>query len=276
MPIADIHLHLLPGVDDGPKDWGRVEEMLAEMAGKGVKAVAATPHVFEEDGVEKALDKRRDLVKLKELGEKFGVRVVGGAEFWASPDLPDRIADLLPLTYDGKGKYLLVEFPPMEKPLFTEWLLSALRVKGITPIIAHPERYAWVQRDEKTLWGLLKQGALLQVTAEAILKERSFEGRLAWRWLYNGLVDCLSSDWHGSKGEPYLLPEALEQVAKKLGEKEALRLGWLTPSAIVAGQPVTPAWKQSPFAAGIKGEARGARRTFILWWYRWLSWLKGR
>lgn len=271
MRLVDTHLHLLPNVDDGPKDWRTVEIMLVEMAVKGVEVAVATPHVDDSEIPKQALEKQAALQELQELGQRFGIHIVGGAEFWISPDLPNQLTDLQTLTYGGMGKYVLVEFPLLEMPLFAEWVIFALKAKGITPLIAHPERYAWVQRDEQTLWKLLGRGALMQVVATSVLNEGEPEGRLAWRWLREGIVDCLASDWHNPNSTPYLLTEAIQKVNEELGEAVANRLGWEIPWAIVTGQTVRPAWQNSRHALKIRIQMNDADDKLIPWWRRWLA-----
>ncbi|MGQ9728583.1 MAG: tyrosine-protein phosphatase [Candidatus Fervidibacter sp.] len=267
MTLADLHIHLLPGVDDGPQDWETSERMLEILTQSGVKLVAPTPHIYEPDWQD--IDGR--LIGLTELvtkAKRQGIQVVGAAEIWAIPDLPERWDKVPLLTYAGAGKYVLIEFDVNEMPLFTEWLLFQLKARGVTPIIAHPERYLWVQEDERNLYRLLANGALLQVSADTLLRPEIPMGKKA-RWLLqNGLADLLASDWH-DPDSPYPLSLAVQKLESTLSVSELRKLVWEVPLKIVAGQNVQPAWQRSPlrldiqaFIAGIERHSQGKR-----WWH---------
>lgn len=264
--MADLHLHLLPGVDDGPTDWAATEAMLKAMAESGVEIAATTPHVGDGESVEQALSKHEGLAKLQRLGERYGIHIVGAAEFWATPDLPDHFDSFLPLTYGGMGKYALVEFSVTEMPLFTEWLIFHLKVRGVTPIIAHPERYAWVQQDERNLWRLLVQGALVQVTADALLNPNTPPGRMAWRLLRSGVVDFIASDWHAPEPQPYPLKAAMQKLRGTTDERQVERLVWDVPWKILSGQSVRPAWQSSPMRDLISAAKKSNLMRY--WWHR--------
>ncbi len=273
MPLADLHLHLLPAVDDGPPDWETTEAMLAQLAANDVKLVAPTPHVWEKDW-QQVVERQKGLETLVQRAAEKGIQVVGAAELWASPDLPERWEQLLPLTYGGKGKYALIEFDLSEMPLFAEWLLFQFKVRGVTPIIAHPERYFWVQEDERNLYRLLVTGALVQVGADALLRPETPMGKTAWCLLQNGLVDFLASDWHAPE-PPYPLAQIVQKLKGTLNSETITRLVWVVPRQIVAGNTVQPAWHLSPvrhevqaFLSGGEGLPRRRRWWQFLWWRR--------
>ncbi len=268
MPMADLHLHLLPEVDDGPTDWEATEAMLQAMAESGVETAATTPHVLEGESVEQALSKHQGLAKLQRLGERYGIHIVGAAEFWAAPDLPDHFESFRPLTYGGMGKYALVEFSVTEMPLFAQWLIFNLKVRGVTPIIAHPERYGWVQRDERNLWRLLVQGALVQVTADALLNPDTPHGRTAWRLLKSGVVDLVASDWHAPEPQPYPLKAAVQKLKGAVDGRQVERLVWEVPWKILSGQQVRPAWQSSPMRELISAADKSSPQPMRYWWYR--------
>lgn len=269
MPFADLHIHLLPGVDDGPKDWETTEVMLRILSDKGVKVVAPTPHVYEQDwqNVEK---KHIGLAELTKRAERYGIKVFGAAEIRAIPDLPERLDKTLPFTYAAKGKYVLLEFDISEIPLFAEWLLFQLKVKGMTPVIAHPERYLWVQEDERNLYRLLASGAILQVSADTFLRSDTPMGKTA-RWLIkNGLADFLASDWH-DPDTPYPMAQAVQKLMGELNESSLERLVWRVPTKIIAGQNVQPAWQSSPLRLDIQAFISGFERKSQKrkWWEFW-------
>lgn len=270
MPLVDLHIHLLPGVDDGPPDWKTTEQMLKVMAESDVKVVATTPHVWEQNWQD-IEGRHQGLQELTDMAARHGIKVVGAAEVWAIPDLPEKWDKVLPLTYAGSGKYLLVEFDVVEMPLYAEWFLFQLKVRGVTPIIAHPERYFWVQEDKRNLFRLLATGALLQVSADTLLRPDTPASKTAWWLLQNGLVDFLASDWH-SPDTPYPLTKAMQKFRSEISESELERLVWTVPSKIVSSQDVKPAWQKSPIMSDIQAFISGTKRNYRQkrkWWQFW-------
>lgn len=272
MPLADLHIHLLPHVDDGSPDWETTEKMLKILAENDVKIAAPTPHVWEQNWQD-IESRTQGLSELTNKAAQYGIKIVKAAEVWAIPDILERWDKVLLLTYASNGKYLLVEFDVAEMPLYTEWFLFQLKVRGVTPIIAHPERYFWVQGDERNLFRLLANGALLQVSADTFLHPETPAGKLALKLLQNGLVDFLASDWH-RPDEPYPLTLAVQKLKSALNESEIERLVWTVPTKIVSGQSVQPAWQRSPFRSEVRastGEIESPPQKRRWWWF-WTLW----
>ncbi len=272
----DLHIHLLPAVDDGPPDWETTEQMLKILAENEVKVVATTPHVWEQNWQDIG-SRREGLSELISVAARYGIKVVSAAEVWANPDVPERWDKVLSLTYAGAGKYLLVEFDVAEMPLYAEWFLFQLKVRGVTPIIAHPERYFWVQEDERNLFRLLANGALLQVSADSLLRPETSAGRFAFWLVQKGLADFLASDWH-RPNSPYPLALAVQKLKSTLNEGEIERLVWTVPSKIVSAQNVQPAWQRSPLRLEIQAFISGVERPpqKRRWWQFLTFWRKGR
>ena len=237
--VIDLHSHILPGVDDGARTLMEARELARLAAADGVEAIAATPHVrpdfpttaeLMEEGV---AELRADFE-----AEGIPVQVLHGGEIdvgllWAIP--PEELARL---TIAQTGRYLLLEFPYRTWPLALDSAVSGLVQRGITPLVAHPERNPEVQDRPARVEALVEAGALVQVTAA------SLDGRLgraaqatAKRLLELGLVHTLASDAHG----PHIRQAGLAAAAEAVGDKGLAR--YLTkeaPAAIVAGEHVPP------------------------------------
>ncbi|MCX7967505.1 MAG: hypothetical protein N3B10_03330 [Armatimonadetes bacterium] len=271
--LADLHIHLLPGVDDGPTDWEKTNQMLKILAENNVKVVAPTPHVWEQNWQD-IEGRHKGLTELMGMAEQYGIKIISAAEVWAIPDLPERWDKVLSLTYAKVGKYLLVEFDFTEMPLYTEWFLFQLRLRGVTPIIAHPERYLWVHGDERNLFRLLANGALLQVSADTLMHTDTPMSKMAWWLLQNGLADFLASDWH-NPDSPYPLAFAVQKLKSILSESDLERLVWTVPVKIVLGQNVQPAWHRSPLRPEVQAFISGVEHpTPKRRWWQFLTFWK--
>ena len=238
--LIDLHSHILPGVDDGARTLAEARELARLAVEDGVDAIAATPHVRPDfpttpDIMEQGVaELRADFLR-----EGIPLQVLHGGEIdlgllWAIPP-----GELARLTIAQTGRYLLLEFPYRRWPFALDSAVSVLVRRGITPVIAHPERNPEVQDRPARVEALVEAGALVQVTGA------SLDGRLgraskltAKRLLELGLVHVLASDAHG----PHIREGGLAAAAEAVGDDGLAR--YLTreaPAAIVAGEPVPPA-----------------------------------
>jgi protein-tyrosine phosphatase len=236
--VIDLHSHILPGLDDGAAD---IEESLAiarSLVEDGVELVAATPHVRDDypttsQAMRAALAEVRAAVR-----ESDGrIEVVGGAEI-ALDRLRDLDwAELSAFGLGGNPRLLLLEYPYHGRPLALAQECDRLRLAGITPVIAHPERNRAVMDAPHELEPLVRAGAVIQLTAASV------DGRLgraaatcARRLLELELAHLLASDAHGPDVRRAGLSAAAEAVGGALGH-------WLTssvPAALLADEELPP------------------------------------
>lgn len=216
--IFDIHGHFLPAMDDGCKTVEESLLVLRESYAQGVRCMAATPHYYPVETVENFLKRRQSAWHLleKQLDDSVP-RVVLGAEVAYHPGLCHEKA--LGRLCLGNSRYLLLEMP------FSRWERSVLRdvrsicaVTGITPIIAHLERYLRMQK-KSTVRELLEMDVLVQMNAEYLLGH--FSGHAARRMIRSGTVQLLGSDCHNMARRKPNLGKATEAL-KKHGMQDCL------------------------------------------------------
>jgi len=215
--MIDVHSHILPNMDDGPKTVEESLLMLTESKRQGVEVMAATPHYYGRMPIEEFIAKRQDRYEtlLKEAGDEIP-EVVLGAEVAYSPTLLYEDG-LSMLTYNGTN-FLLLEMP------FAKWpanILDDVRrimsAHDIIPVIAHVERYQRYASREQ-LHELYKMDVVLQMNAENIIDPSS--RRRALRMISSGKVALLGSDCHGIQRRVPNLGEAVDvMVQKKMHER---------------------------------------------------------
>ena len=238
----DLHCHILPAWDDGPKTLETTLLMVQRALESGIQIIAATPHVGRAfKGVEHpASSIAGAAAKLQtELDARhLSVQIVPGAEILlGSVDLLRAGGPLPEWTLAGAGKYALVESPFGSWPDFGNNLLYELMVRGVRPIIAHPERYRDVQKDIAKIERAVSQGALLQITAGSVLGQTTKEMHLcALKLLDAGWVHLVASDAHNAT---HAWPgETISAVEKRVGAPRARQIYEANPRAILDGQPV--------------------------------------
>ncbi|EYE89479.1 phosphoesterase [Fervidicella metallireducens AeB] len=167
--MIDIHCHILPGIDDGAKDLDGTIEMLKIAEGDGIKTIIATPHYFP-GYFETPYD---EVVKLTEMVNKktresgIEVEIYPGQEIFLNQNIiEDYRNGIIGKLWDTD--FMLIELPVDEMPKNTIDLIYELRIMGITPIIAHPERYRYIIEKPQRLNEFLNEGCHLQINAGSL------------------------------------------------------------------------------------------------------------
>lgn len=238
--MIDLHSHILPGVDDGARTIEDSREIAIAAAADGVTAIAATPHVRADyptsaDQMEQGVaELRRDF-----RAHEIPVEVLHGGEVALEQIATLGDDELARFTIAQTGRYVLVEFPYVGWPIDLEDRVFKLRVAGLFPLLAHPERSTEVQSNPSRLSAAIGAGTLVQVTA-ASLDGRlgSSSKRAAEQLLELGYVHVLASDAH----TPAVREAGMTAAARALRDAGLAR--YLTedvPAAIVAGERVPAA-----------------------------------
>lgn len=244
--MIDIHVHVLPGLDDGPADLAEAVEMCRLIAADGTSAVIATPHQLHEEweNTDAALIHR--LCTDVETAAGGTLRIYPGAEIRASMEIPAGLDDLDAsglLTLAG-SRYVLVEPSPYPLAPSLGELIYELRVAGWWPVLAHPERYGYLAEEPERLQALARRGARLQVTAASVLGHNGRRAQQTARFLLDRrMVHFLSSDGHDSASRSPGLSEARKVVAAQWGEAMAQALTVDNPLAVIENRELV--WEET-------------------------------
>lgn len=225
--VADLHSHLVPGVDDGAASVAHVTEGVGRMTAAGIRKIIATPH-FDASVVEEPprFEERMDLIDTAwregstAVAEAFPeVDFRRGVEIML--DVPDvELADER-LRLAGT-QFVLVEWPRMQIPPSTVEVVSRLRTKGVRPIIAHPERYFGMDDDLGLAREWKRVGGYLQVNYGSLVGRYGNRIRnVAFGLLRRGWVDYLATDFHGRPDLELYKDEAHREL-EDLGAGEQL------------------------------------------------------
>lgn len=216
--MLDLHSHILPEMDDGSKSAEMSHAMLDSMARQGVSTLVATPHFYaSRDLPEAFLDRRERSVAL--LGETKAdhPKLILGAEV-AYFDGMGRSAQVLEQLQLGNSGLLLVEMPFMawNQRMIQEICDLPLQT-GLTPVLAHVDRYRRRDQLPRHLDTLLDCGVLLQCNADAFLQFGSRGWALGM--IRKGLLHFLGSDCHNLTDRKPNLGDAAAVIEKKLGRE---------------------------------------------------------
>lgn len=245
--MVDIHCHILPGLDDGAKSMDESVRM-AEMAIEdGITHVVATPHANADFQFDYDLVRQRRDELQQRVGDRLKLAV--GCDFHLSMENIERIRKS-PKRYSiNQGAYLLVEFADFAIPPTADEALRGLQRLGLSLIITHPERNPLIRSQPQRLWGWLKQGCYVQITAQSLLgKWGESIRKQTEQWFDQEIVHFMASDAHNTGIRPLLLKQAYAVVAERWGETRAQAVFQENPLAAFVGQtlPYRPSVPPDP------------------------------
>ncbi len=238
--MIDIHLHILPGVDDGPANIDEALALARTLVQEGVRVAVATPHYNDEFPQRSAREiYERVQVLQQELNRRaIPLRLLAGHEALIKPGLVEDIQLGRLATLNGSRFLLLELWNTMWLP-DTERVIFELMAFGVVPVLAHPERYRVIQKDSGRLVALLELGVLAQMTAGSLVgMQGNTTRKCAETLLKRGLIHCLASDAHGLTRRPPAIQQGIQIAAGILGQARTQQLIEASPAAIVGNQEI--------------------------------------
>lgn len=201
--IIDIHSHTLWSIDDGSRSFGETMDMCLDAENDGTSVLLVTPHLMYWDGAEDLFDIRNEKVselceELEECGSELVIK--SGFEILCDDDIFS-IKHFLPYTLCN-SRYILIEFnfTKTSEADVVSWC-DYLKSFGLVPIIAHPERYEFVQDDITAINRLSDKDVLFQINAGSPAGDfGEMEALISTRMINCGFADFIGSDAHSSRG----------------------------------------------------------------------------
>ena len=198
-PITtDIHSHLLPGLDDGVQTFEQAEAILLQFVKLGYQKVITSPHVMSDTyrntpaGIQAKVNELRHYLKEKNIA----IDVETAAEYYLDEHTFGMVTRKEPMLTFGKN-YLLFETNFLTEPFNLKDFIFKATTNGYKPVLAHPERYIYLQNDLAKLEDLLQRGVLFQVNISSITGYYSKQAQAtAHKLIDKGWVHFLGSDCH--------------------------------------------------------------------------------
>lgn len=236
--MIDTHLHILPGVDDGPETIDEALALARVLVQEGVHSAIATPHYNDEFPRRSAAEIQARVHDLQFVLDRQGIplRLFAGHEVLIKPGLVEDIQSGRVATLNG-SRYLLLELWTSTWIPETERVIFELRAAGIVPVLAHVERYRAIQDNLDRLAALVRQGVLAQLTAGSLtnLWGKTVR-RSAETLLKKGLIHCIASDAHGLQKRMPEIAVGLQCAEKLAGKVSTQRVIEIVPAAIVQNE----------------------------------------
>ena len=215
--MKDIHSHILMGIDDGSKTLDESIAILKKAKKAGVTDIMLTPHYiknskYDYNNLEK--EELLDELKTKIENERININLYLGNEVYIDPDIVRLIKEGEIHTLNNT-RYVLIELPMMSELNAPEEIFFDVIRNGYIPILAHPERYTYVQDDISKLDKLIEMGVLMQGNYMSLYgKYGPNAEETLIKLLKNNCIQFLASDIHHERSEYHL--EKLEKHLLKI------------------------------------------------------------
>lgn len=210
--MIDIHSHIINEIDDGSKSIEMTINMLKKAEQSGTTDIIATPHFMRGRFEVEYKDVVKKVEELREIAKEnnIDINIYAGQEVYYSKNILDYYNDNMIGTINNT-KYMLIEFPMLEFNIDEAInTIYELQIRGITPIIAHPERYKQFIKKHSMINSLIKEGMLFQLNAGSLTGAFGKEvKKTATKYLENNIYSFIGSDAHRDRGRDTDIKEAL-------------------------------------------------------------------
>ena len=253
--MIDMHTHLLPNIDDGPRDWKEALALLAQGESDGILGAVCTSHVLNrlDEKLELSFIETFKELRFRAKQQALKISLWLGSEIHCQSvfNYKSRIA-----TLNGNQKYLLFELPLNDIPSDVHEKVFELVLNGVTPILAHPERNMTIMRHPETAFELANRGMLMQMNAGSIIGVfGKHVKKVSEIMIDHRLVHFVGSDCHGGSMRPMLLSPAYKIISNQWGEDTAKILFHRNAALAIQG-------KKIPVDAVIPFEKKRKNRFF--------------
>lgn len=236
--IIDIHTHILPGIDDGAKDIEESVKIINYLYANGITDIVLTSHYISNTKYNyNQIARDRTLAVLREALNNDQINLYLGNEVY----LTENVIDLLErheISTINNTRYMLIELPLTGCLHNFQNILCELTDYGIIPIIAHPERYEFLQKDKRRIRELLEFNCLIQCNVDSITGKYGKKAQKLMKWfLKNKLVQFVATDSH-YVGDTDLLQKSYKKLKKAVGNTKFEDLTLKNPLKVLRNEEV--------------------------------------
>lgn len=233
--MIDVHTHIIPNIDDGSKNAEETFKLINEAKEAGFTDIILTPHYitnyYETPGTEVNFwtESLQKIVNEKNLG----VKLHSGMEIYISDEISELVKNGKIITLAG-SKYILIEFPMNTKMKSVDEILFIMRNMGYKIIIAHPERYKYIQDNIEYAMQLVEEGCMLQSNYGSIVDIYGKEAQKTLKKLLKmNLVSFLGTDTHKEGTIYQIMPKILKKLRKIIPEEKLYELTTENPRKVL-------------------------------------------
>lgn len=238
--MIDFHSHILPSVDDGSKSVEETFELLKEAKEAGFDAVISTSHYMEEYYEVNVAERE---VWIKAISENLykkniDLKLYLGNEIYISQNIINLLEEG-EATSINNTNYVLFEFPLNSKPMNMYDVIYDMLEYKLIPVLAHPERYSFIQKEPELVYDLIQKGVLMQSNYGSIIGLYGEKAQLiARKLLENDMIHFLGSDVHKKNSIYPRISEALSELRIIIGEEKLEELTTINPGLVLENKKI--------------------------------------
>ncbi|WP_139691842.1 tyrosine-protein phosphatase [Sporolactobacillus terrae] len=219
--MIDIHCHILPSIDDGAADEHVSLEMAKLAVSEGITKIVATPHHRNRHWDNPAPEVQQHVQHLNQRfkDHQIGLELLPGQEVRIFGEMANVLGTGELMSVNHNETYIMVEFPTHHVPRYAKQLFYDLQVKGVTPVIVHPEMNQEIVNSPNLLYAFINDGALSQVTAASLIgKNGRTAKKRAHQFILHNLSHFIASDAHNTTRRPFYMQKAFYELKKNYGK----------------------------------------------------------
>ncbi len=238
--MIDFHSHILPNVDDGSKSVEETFELLEEAKNAGFEGVISTSHYMEEYYEVNVAERKVWINALAEnlYKKNINLKLYLGNEIYFTENLIN-LLETGKATSINNSNYVLFEFPLNSNPMNMYDIIYDMLEYKLIPVLAHPERYSFVQKEPEIVYDLIQKGVLMQSNYGSILGRYGEKAELISRKLLeNNMVHFLGSDVHKPNTIYPRIGEALDIIKEIVGREKLEELTTINPKLVLENRRI--------------------------------------
>ena len=235
--MIDFHSHILPGIDDGSRNIEQSILMVNEAKDAGFTKIISTSH-YMENHYECDAKKRRQLIRqLQENVENIELYL--GNEIYITNNMIELLSNGQASSINNT-KYVLFEFPLIAtKPMNDKEVIYRLVENGYVPVIAHPERYPFIQENPDYLFELEDMGVLFQSNYGSIIGMYGIKAKKTLKKLLkNDLISFFGSDVHRPEQVYNKMPKIIKKLKKIISDDKFEELSEINPQKVLNNEDI--------------------------------------
>lgn len=238
--MIDLHSHIIPKIDDGSGSIEETFNILKEAVNNGFTDIISTSH-YIENYYEADVEERKAWITALQMNlneKKIPINLHIGTEAYASLELKQFVKDNKVATLSN-SRYLLFELPMNSKPKYLEEVIYDILDLKLIPIIAHPERYAYVQQNPNMLIELINKGVMFQSNFGSIIGLYGKNAKnTVEKLLKSDMIHFLGTDTHKQNTIYPMINEILIKLEKTIGKDKIKQLTETNPGLVLENKRI--------------------------------------
>lgn len=238
--MIDIHTHILPNIDDGSRSIEETFNLIKEAKNVGFEGIISTSHYIEQYYETNTPERE---VWINAIYENLKVKNIDvnlylGNEIYMSENIIQLLEEEKASTINDTS-YVLFELPLNIEPLNLYDIIYQMIQYRLVPILAHPERYSYVQKDPELVYDLIEKGVLIQSNYGSIIGQYGKKAQIIVRkMLENNMVHFLGSDVHRQNTIYPKIPQILSEINEIIGDEKLKELTTINPKLVLQNKRI--------------------------------------